>query len=166
MFVGLRPLVASNLNSKSKDLSRKHKILVSESGLVSVIGGKWTTYRKMANKVIDIALKKTNLPFVKSDTGNIKIENGLRNIDFSKKSLSHDFFLTKEMIIHYVRNEMALNLDDIMSRRSRCVFLNTKESIRIAPKVVEIMSKELSKDEAWIKEQLKTFYSLTNINKI
>ena len=166
VFVGLRPLVASNLNSKSKDLSRKHKILVSESGLVSVIGGKWTTYRKMANKVIDIALKKTNLPFVKSDTGNIKIENGLRNIDFSKKSLSHDFFLTKEMIIHYVRNEMALNLDDIMSRRSRCVFLNTKESIRIAPKVVEIMSKELSKDEAWIKEQLKTFYSLTNINKI
>jgi len=166
VFVGLRPLVASNLNSKSKDLSRKHKILVSESGLVSVIGGKWTTYRKMANKVIDIALKKTNLAFVKSDTGNIKIENGLRNIDFSKKSLSHDFFLTKEMIIHYVRNEMALNLDDIMSRRSRCVFLNTKESIRIAPKVVEIMSKELSKDEAWIKEQLKTFYSLTNINKI
>ena len=166
VFVGLRPLVASNLNSKSKDLSRKHKILVSESGLVSVIGGKWTTYRKMANKVIDIALKKTNLPFVKSDTGNIKIENGLRNIDFSKKSLSHDFFLTKEMIIHYVRNEMALNLDDIMSRRSRCVFLNTKESIRIAPKVVEIMSKELSKDQAWIKEQLKTFYSLTNINKI
>jgi glycerol-3-phosphate dehydrogenase len=166
VFVGLRPLVASNLNSKSKDLSRKHKILVSESGLVSVIGGKWTTYRKMANKVIDIALKRTNLPFVKSDTGNIKIENGLRNIDFSKKSLSHDFFLTKEMIIHYVNNEMALNLDDIMSRRSRCVFLNTKESIRIAPKVVEIMSKELSKDEAWIKEQLKTFYSLTNINKI
>jgi len=102
VFVGLRPLVASNLNSKSKDLSRKHKILVSESGLVSVIGGKWTTYRKMANKVIDIAIKRTNLPFVKSDTGNIKIENGLRNIDFSKKSLSHDFFLTKEMIIHYV----------------------------------------------------------------
>ena len=166
VFVGLRPLVASNLNSKSKDLSRKHKILVSESGLVSVIGGKWTTYRKMANKVIDIALKKTNLLFAKSDTENIKIKNGLRNIDFSKKSLSHDFFLTKEMIIHYVRNEMALNLDDIMSRRSRCVFLNTKESIRIAPKVVEIMSKELSKDEAWIKEQLKTFYSLTNINKI
>ncbi|MDB4086792.1 glycerol-3-phosphate dehydrogenase/oxidase [Flavobacteriaceae bacterium] len=166
VFVGLRPLVASNPNSKSKDLSRKHKILVSESGLVSVIGGKWTTYRKMANKVIDIALKRTNLPFVKSDTGNIKIENGLRNIDFSKKSLSHDFFLTKEMIIHYVNNEMALNLDDIMSRRSRCVFLNTKESIKIAPKVVEIMSKELSKDESWIKEQLKTFYSLININKI
>ena len=134
--------------------------------MVSVIGGKWTTYRRMAENVIDLALKKTKLPFVKSKTSDLKIKNGLIDIDFSKESLSDDFFLSKEMIIHYVKNEMALNLDDIMSRRSRCVFLNTKESIRIAPKVVEIMSKELSKDEAWIKEQLKTFYSLTNINKI
>ena len=53
------------------------------------------------------------------------------NIDFSKESLSNDFFLSKEMIIHFVNNEMALNLDDIMSRRSRCLFLNLKESIRI-----------------------------------
>ena len=166
VFVGLRPLVANNSNSKSKDLSRKHKIIVSKSGMVSVIGGKWTTYRRMAENVIDLALKKTKLPFVKSKTSDLKIKNGLIDIDFSKESLSDDFFLSKEMIIHYVKNEMALNLDDIMSRRSRCVFLNTKESIRIAPKVVEIMSKELSKDEAWIKEQLKTFYSLTNINKI
>jgi glycerol-3-phosphate dehydrogenase len=70
------------------------------------------------------------------------------------------------MIIHYVENEMALNLDDIMSRRSRCLFLNIKESIRIAPKVVQIMSKELFKDEVWVKDQLQSFYNLTNINKI
>ncbi|MDA8734079.1 FAD-dependent oxidoreductase, partial [Flavobacteriaceae bacterium] len=166
VFVGLRPLVASNSNSKSKDLSRKHKILVSDSGLVSVIGGKWTTYRKMAEKVIDLTLKNTDLPFVKCNTSNLKIKNGLSNIDFSKESLSDDFFLTKEMIIHYVENEMALNLDDIMSRRSRCLFLNIKESIRIAPKVVQIMSKELFKDEVWVKDQLQSFYNLTNINKI
>ena len=70
------------------------------------------------------------------------------------------------MIIHYVENEMALNLDDIMSRRSRCLFLNIKESIRIAPKVIQIMSKELFKDEVWAKDQLQSFYNLTNINKI
>ena len=166
VFVGLRPLVASNSNSKSKDLSRKHKILVSDSGLVSVIGGKWTTYRKMAEKVIDLTLKNTDLPFVKCNTSNLKIKNGLSNIDFSKESLSDDFFLSKELIIHYVENEMALNLDDIMSRRSRCLFLNIKESIRIAPKVVQIMSKELFKDEVWVKDQLQSFYKLTNINKI
>tara|TARA_B100000780_G_scaffold54269_1_gene33937 strand:- start:4561 stop:6042 length:1482 start_codon:yes stop_codon:yes gene_type:complete len=166
VFVGLRPLVANNSSSKSKDLSRKHKIIVSESGLVSVIGGKWTTYRRMAENVIDLILKKTKLPFVKSKTVDLKIMNGLSNIDFSKVSLSDDFFLSKEMIIHYVNNEMALNLDDIMSRRSRCLFLNVKESIRIAPMVVEIMSNELSKDEVWMNVQLKSFFNLTNINKI
>ena len=166
VFVGLRPLVANNFRSKSKDLSRKHKIIVSESGMVSIIGGKWTTYRRMAENVIDLALKKTKLSFVKSKTSNLKIKNGLIDIDFSKESLSNDFFLSKEMIIHFVNNEMALNLDDIMSRRSRCLFLNIKESIRIAPKVVEIMSNELSKNEVWINEQLKSFYNLTNINKI
>ena len=166
VFVGLRPLVANNFRSKSKDLSRKHKIIVSESGMVSIIGGKWTTYRIMAENVIDLALKKTKLSFVKSRTSNLKIKNGLIDIDFSKESLSNDFFLSKEMIIHFVNNEMALNLDDIMSRRSRCLFLNIKESIRIAPKVVEIMSNELSKNEVWINEQLKSFYNLTNINKI
>ena len=96
----------------------------------------------------------------------LEVKNGLSNIDFSNESLSDDFFLTKEMIIHYVENEMALNLDDIMSRRSRCLFLNIKESIRIAPKVVQIMSKELFKDEVWVKDQLQSFYNLTNINKI
>ena len=166
VFVGLRPLVANNFRSKSKDLSRKHKIIVSESGMVSIIGGKWTTYRRMAENVIDLALKKTKLSFVKSRTSNLKIKNGLIDIDFSKESLSNDFFLSKEMIIHFVNNEMALNLDDIMSRRSRCLFLNLKESIRIAPKVVKIMSNELSKNEVWINEQLKSFYNLTNINKI
>ena len=166
VFVGLRPLVANNSNSKSKDLSRKHKIIVSKSGMVSVIGGKWTTYRRMAENVIDLALKKTKLPFVKSKTSDLKIKNGLIDIDFSKESLSDDFFLSKEMIIHYVKNEMALNLDDIMSRRSRCLFLNIKESIRIAPMVAKIMSNELSKDKVWIDKQLKSFYNLTNINKI
>ena len=166
VFVGLRPLVANNSSSKSKDLSRKHKIIVSESGMVSIIGGKWTTYRRMAENVIDLTLKKTKLPFVNSKTSDLKIKNGLSDIDFSKKSLSDDFFLSKEMIIHYVNNEMALNLDDIMSRRSRCLFLNIKESIRIAPMVAKIMSNELSKDKVWINEQLKSFYKLTNINKI
>ncbi len=60
----------------------------------------------MAEKVIDLTLKNTDLPFVKCNTFNLKIKNGLSNIDFSKESLSDDFFLTKEMIIHYVENEI------------------------------------------------------------
>jgi glycerol-3-phosphate dehydrogenase len=61
---------------------------------------------------------------------------------------------------------MAINLDDIMSRRSRCLFLNSKESIAIAPKVVEIMANELSKDKDWIENQLNQFYKLTKLYSI
>jgi len=163
IFVGLRPLVAKDLKSKSKDISRKHKIIISDSGLVSVIGGKWTTYRKMAEKVINKSINISTLDFKKSITADLQINNGLENIDYSKKSLSKCFYLSKDLIIHFVRNEMAINLDDIMSRRSRCLFLNIKESISIAPKVVEIMAKELSMNKDWQEKQLEQFYKLTKL---
>jgi glycerol-3-phosphate dehydrogenase len=163
IFVGLRPLVAKDLKSKSKDLSRKHRIIISEAGLVSVIGGKWTTYRKIAKMVIDKSIKNSELNFVKSVTADLKISDGLKNIDFSKDSLSKYFYLSKDLIIHYIKNEMAINLDDIMSRRSRCLFLNVKESVFIAPKVVKIMAQELSKNNEWEEEQLNKFYKLTKL---
>ena len=163
IFVGLRPLVAKDLKSKSKDISRKHKIIISDSGLVSVIGGKWTTYRKMAEKVINKSINISILDFKKSITVDLQINNGLKNIDYSKKSLSKCFYLSEDLIIHFVRNEMAINLDDIMSRRSRCLFLNIKESISIAPKVVEIMAKELSMNKDWQEKQLEQFYKLTKL---
>ena len=146
IFLGLRPIVLYNQKSKTKDISRKHKIIISDSGLISVIGGKWTTYRKIAEKVIDRSLNLIDLNQKKSATENLKIINGVKNIDYSKKSLSTYLYLSKELILHYVRNEMAINLDDIMSRRSRCLFLNIEQSIAVATKVVEIMAKELSKN--------------------
>jgi glycerol-3-phosphate dehydrogenase len=90
----------------------------------------------------------------------------LKNIDYSKDSLSEKFYLSENLIIYYIRNEMAINLDDIMSRRSRCLFLDIKESVFIAPKVVDIMAKELSKNNDWKKDQLKQFYKLTKIYSI
>ena len=166
IFVGLRPLVAKDSKSKSKDISRKHRIIISEAGLVSVIGGKWTTYRKIAKMVIDKSIKNSELNFVKSVTADLKISDGLKNIDFSKDSLSKYFYLSKDLIIHYIKNEMAINLDDIMSRRSRCLFLNVKESVLIAPKVVKIMAQELSKNNEWEEEQLNKFYKLTKLYTI
>ena len=166
IYVGLRPLVAKDLKSKSKDISRKHKIIISDTGLVSVIGGKWTTYRKMAEEVIDRSLNLSGLDFKKSITSDFKINDGLKHVDYSKDSLSKKFYLSEDLIIYYIRNEMAINLDDIMSRRSRCLFLDIKESLSIAPKVVEIMAKELSKNNDWEKEQLKQFHKLTKIYSI
>ena len=166
VFVGLRALVGTNKNIKSKDISRDHKIIVSDSGLISVIGGKWTNYRIMGKEVVDKAIKASNIKFVESQTENLKIKNGLGNIGIDEKSLSSIFYISKSQIQHYLREEMAINLDDIMSRRSRCLFLNSKESIAIAPKVVEIMANELSKDKDWIENQLNQFYKLTKLYSI
>ena len=88
------------------------------------------------------------------------------SIGTDEKSLSSVFYISKSQIQHYLREEMAINLDDIMSRRSRCLFLNSKESIAIAPKVVEIMANELSKDKDWIENQLNQFYKLTKLYSI
>ena len=166
VFAGLRPLVSNSKKLKSKDLSRKHKIVISESGLISVIGGKWTTYRKIAEDTIDFLISKFNLKTIESPTKKIKIINGLKHIDFSEKSLSEKFYISKSLIIHFVKNEMAINIDDIMSRRTRCLFLDVEESIKIAPIVVEIMANELLKDKIWENKQLKSFYKLTNLYKI
>ena len=165
IYTGLRPLVSDSSNSKSKDLSRKHKIFTSKSGLISVVGGKWTTYRKISEKTVDIALKNSDLKFLKSKTRKIKIFNGLSIIK-NDKSISKKIDLSPSSIVHFVRNEMAINLDDIMSRRSRCLFLDVDESLRLAPKVVKIMAEELQKDEKWQNEQLKSFIELTKLYKI
>ena len=166
VFVGLRPLISSNKKGKSKDLSRTHKIIISSSGLVSVVGGKWTNYRIMGKEVIDLSLKKMNQKFIKSNTETLKIKNGLSKLDLKEKSLSKNFYLSKSQIIHFVRNEMAINIDDIMSRRSRCLFLSSEESEMIAPIVVKIMSEELSQNQDWIDEQLIRFNKLIKLYKI
>ena len=130
-----------------------------------MVGGKWTTYRKISEKTVDIALKNSDLKFLKSKTRKIKIFNGLSIIK-NDKSISKKIDLSPSSIVHFVRNEMAINLDDIMSRRSRCLFLDVDESLRLAPKVVKIMAKELHKDEKWQNEQLKSFIELTKLYKI
>jgi glycerol-3-phosphate dehydrogenase len=165
VFSGIRPLVSDLSKKKSKDLSRMHKIIRSESGLISVIGGKWTTFRKISEDVISYSLKQSGLKFHKSSSIDIKILDGLKHVK-SKESLSKKINITVPQIIHFIRNEMAINLDDIMLRRSRCLFLDVEESIKIAPKIVKIMSKELFKDKLWEEKQLKSFFKTTKLFKI
>ena len=162
----VKPYDSSDLSKKkSKDLSRMHKIIRSESGLISVIGGKWTTFRKISEDVISYSLKQSGLKFHKSSSINIKIIDGLKHTK-SKGSLSEKINITVPQIIHFIRNEMAINLDDIMLRRSRCLFLDVEESVKIAPKIVKIMSKELFKDKLWEEKQLKSFFKTTKLFKI
>ena len=178
VFAGLRPLAAPENNEKaSKEISRHHKVTVSTSGLISILGGKWTTYRKMAEDTVNTARSVAGLQERECITHNLTIhgydyssnwENPIHfyGTDIEKienlcsegnSSISEKFFISKNQIIWSIRNEMAMTLEDVMARRTRCLFLDARESLKIAPKVLEIMAKEMKKKVDWIKNESANF---------
>jgi len=186
LFTGLRPLAAPMAEGKkTKEISRGHKILVSASGLVTIIGGKWTTYRKMAEDVVSQAARICNLDPAKSLTKNMKIHAYKTGVDYSDpfycygtdrermlellkkdpemgKKISESLFIIKAQVVWSVREEMARSVEDFLSRRTRAIQLDARESIRIAPEVAAIMAAELGYDTAWQKEQTKSFIQLAS----
>ena len=178
VFAGLRPLAATENNERAtKEISRHHKVTVSTSGLISILGGKWTTYRKMAEDTVNTARSVAGLQERECITQNLTIhgydyssnwENSMHfyGTDIEKienlcsegnSSISEKFFISKNQIIWSIRNEMAMTLEDVMARRTRSLFLDARESLRIAPKVLEIMAKEMKKNIEWIKNESANF---------
>ncbi len=183
VFAGLRPLAAPGKNTNStKEISRSHKLIVAKSGLITITGGKWTTYRKMAMDVLDKAIEIAQLPEKKCITQNVHIHgflqeqsadhfaiygadaNGIRKLMKENTTLatplhpSYDFL--KAEVVWMVRNEMARTVEDVLARRMRLLFLDAKGAITLAPAVAEIMAKELGSDKKWIDEQLYEFNEL------
>ncbi len=183
VYAGLRPLAAPKENdTKTKEVSRSHKIIVSESGLISIVGGKWTTYRKMAEDVVNKSIQVHNLKLVKSNTVNLNIHGNISHkIDTKEDNLSYygtdakaikeleksdvsysqkihvNFNFTVAQVIWAIRNEMARTVEDVLARRIRLLFLDAKASMEAAPFVAEIMAAELEEDKNWIKEQVAKF---------
>ena len=179
VFAGLRPLVKSNSKITSA-ISRDHHISVSDSELISITGGKWTTYRKMAEDVMEIAVHKTGMSEKECVTKNLHIHGYKENNDYSMplyyygtdeavvKDLSEtDPSLSdlihpslpyiKAEIIWSVQNEMCMTVEDALARRTRALLLDAKAAIESAAVVADMMAKEMGKDESWIKEQMHNF---------
>ena len=178
VFAGLRPLAAPENNEKAtKEISRHHKVTVSTSGLISILGGKWTTYRKMAEDTVNTARSVAGLQERECITDKLTIHghdyssNWKNPIHFygtdiekienlcneGNISISEKFFISKNQIIWSIRNEMAMTLEDVMARRTRSLFLDARESLKISPKVLEIMAKEMKKNIDWIKNESANF---------
>ena len=180
VFAGLRPLAAQGDKNETKEVSRHHKVMVSTAGLVSVIGGKWTTYRKMAEDTIDTAIPVGGLPERKCNTERMPIHGYDFNSDWDNPlhvygsdiekiialnpngntSLATTFHITENQIQWAVEQEMAVTLEDVLARRVRGLFLDAKESLRIAPTVARLMAKFMNTNQQWETEQLKSFESL------
>jgi glycerol-3-phosphate dehydrogenase len=186
VYVGIRPLVKANgASSKTSSLSRDHTIHVDNSGLLTIVGGKWTTYRHMAEDCVNHAITLGELKDVPSTTHNLRIHGYKAGVD-SLNSLdvygsdadkilalaAADARLGERLhpalpyiaaeVIWGVREEMARTLDDMLSRRTRALFLNARAAIEMAPAVAQLMAQELGTDQAWIDGQLKEFRELAN----
>jgi glycerol-3-phosphate dehydrogenase len=182
IFVGLRPLVKKKGTKNTSLLARDHTIIISTSKLISITGGKWTTYRKMAEEVINNAAYVGKLPKKDCVTKTLSIHGNaiekkdsafsfygtdekeieeLYNENIEWKEMFHpNFPYTKAMVVFAVRNEMACKVEDVLARRLRILFLDANAAIEAAPTVATIMAKELGNDENWIKQEIETFTSL------
>jgi glycerol-3-phosphate dehydrogenase len=159
IFSGIRPLVKSSSSKSTKSLSRSHRVLVSPSGLISIVGGKWTTGRKMAEDTIDKALNISSLRQSICKTKSLSFPPP--STPLSSPFIDHRLPLRICDIEIGIKDEMALNLVDIMARRSRSLFLNAKASIEIAPQVAKKMAEILDKDKTWIEKQMVHFLSIS-----
>lgn len=183
IFAGLRPLAADNEKTGStKEISRRHKIKFSSSGLLTIVGGKWTTYRRMAEETIDIAIKKGFLEKRKCITRNLALSASSDNYASDRlsiygdgseeikkmiagnpelrKPLHPDLPYTPAEIIWICRNEMPYCIEDILARRTRSLVLNARASAEIAPEIARIMASEMSHDLKWQQDQVQSYNML------
>lgn len=183
IYAGLRPLVKTSNNKSTALASRDHTILVSKSNLITITGGKWTTYRKMAKDALNNAVFVAQLPIVKCATRQLRL-HGYTDTEGYGRSLSQygadamqieqmmkedptnaerihpDHPFTKAELIWCVKNEMALQVEDVLARRSRMLFVDASAAWASTEKTARIMAVELKKDENWVAQQVCAFKEL------
>jgi glycerol-3-phosphate dehydrogenase len=187
-FAGLRPLVQPHEGGvQTKTVSREHAVVISPSGLVTIVGGKWTTYRKMAEDTINDAVVVGGLPERPCVTEHLPLHGCLRRDDPALPRAGHmqmygsdtaevEAFLDETparrerlherlpyycgQIVWAARYEMARTLEDALSRRTRSLLLDARASIDAAPRAAELMAAELGRDAAWVATQVREYTQL------
>lgn len=178
VFVGLRPLAKTATKSKTSVMPRDHHVATLPSGLVHVTGGKWTTYRNMAEHAINVAIQSGRLKKKRCKTKRLKIhgwaksrtENGLsiygadalqiRQLLKEQTGLSErlhpNYAYTKAEVIWMIQHEMAITIEDILARRTRMLFLDARAALQTAPLIADLL--QLHPEER--KKQLREFEEL------
>jgi len=183
-FCGIRPLVRSPKDKGTAALARDHVLMIAESNLVSITGGKWTTYRKMAEDTVDAAALVAGLEEKPSPTVTLRLHGWLkgaaeaegllglygsdgpgvsRTLRESKafgEPLAAGLPYFAGEVAWAVRHEMARTVEDVLSRRTRALLLDARASVDAAPTVARLMAAELGRDEAWIERQVAAYRDL------
>lgn len=175
-YAGLRPLVKAD--GSTKTLSRDHAIRISPTGLVTITGGKWTTYRHMAADVVNHAAVVGQLRRVDSSTADLKLHGysleqqpepwqvygsdagAVRALPGADVRLSPLLPLTEAQVRYAARFEMARTVEDVLARRTRAILLDAKASLGAAGRVAQILSEELGHSPQIIAAQLETYRTI------
>jgi glycerol-3-phosphate dehydrogenase len=187
VYVGLRPLVKGD--GKTSALSRDHVIHVDTSGLLTITGGKWTTYRHMAEDCVNHAITLGKLPDIDCPTKNLRIHGYLedssslgslevygadaekiRALAAATPALAVQLhpalpYIAAE-VVWAAREEMARTAEDVLARRTRALFLNANAAIAMAEPVAKLLAVELNRDQSWIESQIKQFTQLAQQYRI
>ncbi len=179
-FAGIRPLVGAREGRPTAALSRDHTLHIDPSGLLTVTGGKWTTYRNMAEDCVDQAATLARVPERPCVTRTLAIHGSHPDADgFGPLSaygadapaiqalMASDASLAEPLhpalptcgaeVVWAARHEMARTLEDALARRARALFLNARAAMDMAPRVAALMAGELGRDEAWQAGQVRAF---------
>jgi glycerol-3-phosphate dehydrogenase len=180
VFTGIRPLVREGRSSSTAVLSREHTISISKSGLLTIAGGKWTTYRKMAEDCVDHAIILARLDERPCATRNLRLHgapakatagavlnfygtdaDNIQQLAHEQPQLAKPLHpglpLTGAEVVWAARAEMARTVDDVLARRSRVLFLDARAALAISPMVAHLLARELGRDQSWQQRQVEEF---------
>jgi glycerol-3-phosphate dehydrogenase len=180
VFAGIRPLVRSGEAGNTAALSRDHTIRIENSGMVTICGGKWTTYRHMAEDCVNQAATLARLPDRPCVTEHLNVHGFhpasekfghlrmfgsdaplVRQIEENDPAwaqpLDSELPYTAAEVVWAVREEMARTVEDVLARRTRALFLNARAALRMAPRVAQLMAEELKQPAGWAGEQVAGF---------
>jgi glycerol-3-phosphate dehydrogenase len=184
VFVGLRPLVRApgGGEARTSAISRDHVIHVDTSGLLTITGGKWTTYRHMAEDCVDHAITLGKLADVPCTTKTLHIHGYVTDSESlgslevygadaaAIRDLAQDPALAAQLhpalpyiaaeVVWAARSEMARTVEDVLARHTRALFLNAAAAEAMAEPAARLLAKELNRDQAWIDAQLAEFRAL------
>ena len=149
-------------------MSRDHRVAVSSDGVVTVVGGKWTTYRRMAEDAIDAAVASASLNGGPSRTSDLRLYGTDADEDQSPCDLDPestqpihaDLPYTFGDVVRAVRSEMARTVEDVLARRTRSLFLDAAAASDAAEGVAAVMAREMGRTVDWAQQQVAEFREL------
>lgn len=186
VFTGIRPLVKVKGASGTSAVPRDHVLMVSDSGLVTITGGKWTTYREMAEQTVDAAARVGDLATVPCPTAGLHLHGWVAHRDPADPLAAYgaeapavravlaeqpgwdapmhpDLPYALGEAAYAARHLMARTVEDVLARRTRALLLNAKAAVAAAPAVAQVLAAELGRDTDWVQAQVAAFTELAMV---